>query len=158
MNLNKLFPLQKQLDEHILKEKGLHGQDLLDKKAVAILTELGEVLNELQVWKFWKENNSPRKEKMLEEYVDNIHFIISIAIDHGVTEHEYTQPIEHIDINKLVLAIANMISRLPHGQKIEELLNYYIFFGYKLGFTEQQVIDAYLEKNKINHRRQQNGY
>src|SRR5690625_7839564 len=78
MNLNKLFPLQKQLDEHILKEKGLHGQNLLDKKAVAILTELGEVLNELQIWKFWKENNYPRKKKMLEEYVDNIHFIISI--------------------------------------------------------------------------------
>src|SRR5699024_9188223 len=124
MNLNKLFPLQKQLDEHIVKEKGLEGQDLLDKKILALQVELGELANEFRGFKFWSENQEPnvlsykcsecgftRKENidcpladehyefymigfnpLLEEYVDCLHFILSIGNDLGEFEYE---PKEH---------------------------------------------------------------
>jgi len=36
MDLTKLFKAQKELDERIVKEKGLEGQDLLDKKILAL--------------------------------------------------------------------------------------------------------------------------
>lgn len=39
MNLEKLFATQKKLDERIVKEKGLQGQDLLDKKILALQVE-----------------------------------------------------------------------------------------------------------------------
>ncbi|GAA0415215.1 hypothetical protein GCM10008934_02680 [Virgibacillus salarius] len=46
MNLDKLFPIQKELDTRIEREKGLEGQDLLDKKILALQVELGELANE----------------------------------------------------------------------------------------------------------------
>lgn len=46
MNLKHLFETQSKLDDAILDKKGLHGVDLLDKKILALLTELGELANE----------------------------------------------------------------------------------------------------------------
>src|SRR5690625_3159189 len=64
MNLQKLFKAQKQLDDHIVKEKGLEGQDLLDKKTLALQVELGELANEWQMFKFWKEDQKANTEVM----------------------------------------------------------------------------------------------
>ncbi len=56
MNWELLFQSQKQLDDHIEKEKGLQGQDLLDKKILALQVELGELANEWRWFKFWSNN------------------------------------------------------------------------------------------------------
>src|SRR5690606_38322929 len=60
MNLSKLFKIQKQLDERIVREKGLEGQDLLDKKILALMVELGELANEWRGFKFWSKDQEPR--------------------------------------------------------------------------------------------------
>ena len=79
MNLQKLFEAQKKLDDHIRKEKGLEGQDLLDKKILALQVELSELANELpEVFKFWS-NKKNNYKKALEEYCDCLHFILSIG-------------------------------------------------------------------------------
>src|SRR5699024_4388479 len=80
MNLNKLFPLQKQLDEHIVKEKGLEGQDLLDKKILALQVELGELEFYPEKWSHC-EGTGIEGGRVLEEYVDCLHFILSIGND-----------------------------------------------------------------------------
>src|SRR5690554_4670233 len=59
MNLTKLFELQRKLDEHIIKEKGLEGEDLLPKKILALQVELGELANEWRGFKFWSEDQEP---------------------------------------------------------------------------------------------------
>jgi len=65
MDLSKLFKAQKELDDHINKAKGLEGQDLLDKKILALLVELGELANEERSWKFWSENREPSKGRLV---------------------------------------------------------------------------------------------
>nr|QRZ17780.1 dUTP diphosphatase [Virgibacillus sp. AGTR] len=57
MNLNKLFPIQKELDTRIEREKGLEGQNLLDKKILALQVELGELANEWRGFKFWSKDH-----------------------------------------------------------------------------------------------------
>src|SRR5690625_3524767 len=107
MNLQKLFDAQKKLDDHIRKEKGLEGQDLLDKKILALQVELGELAQEWRGFKFWSEDREPRYETVEiyvhgydgpgqstrasieeyqrwpieEEYVDCLHFLLSIGND-----------------------------------------------------------------------------
>src|SRR5699024_4010136 len=49
MNLSKLLNIQKELDEHIVKEKGLEGQYLLDKKILALQDERG---NQMRYFEF----------------------------------------------------------------------------------------------------------
>lgn len=56
MELKELFEMQKKLDEHIIEEKGLEGQDLLPKKILALQVELGELANEWRGFKFWSED------------------------------------------------------------------------------------------------------
>src|SRR5699024_8406905 len=193
MNLNTLFIKQKQLDEHIVNEKGLHGQDLLKKKTVALICELYECVNEARFFKFWSEdqesnvaclhckgtgfchhsgfadpmnpcsycNGYPENiNPLLEEYADVIHFALSIANDLGYTEHKYIHT-EGTDLNDLVLGITNIATIIPQSREthhISTLINNVIQLGYQLGFTEDDVLNAYDSKNKENHRRQETNY
>lgn len=199
MNLQKLFEAQKKLDEHIIREKGLEGQDLLDKKILALQVELGELANEWRGFKFWSENQEPREFKtfvcpackgtgkhykpitwdcrgcsgtgiktkenpLLEEYVDCLHFILSIGLEH----EEYLDPTEYqgyVNENDDIDEQFNQVFRSISFYEIHrDEANYYetacqlIGLGEMLGFTWEQVEQAYFKKNKINHQRQESGY
>ena len=177
MNLNCLFKHQKSLDDRIVKEKQLEGQDLFKKKIVALICELYEMTNEGRWFKFWSDNQTPNvnvwktemkhgkpqpviKNMLLEEYVDVIHFTLSIANDLDYTNHEYIKTQPH-DLNDLVIGITNAITVLsasPNHDLMQSIFNNIITLGYQLGFTEKEVIAAYHNKNKVNHERQENGY
>lgn len=172
MNLNPLFTKQKTLDEHIVNEKGLYGQDLLKKKTVALICELYEMTNEGRWFKFWSENQKPNTKEsltawgepyrnpLLEEYADVIHFSLSIANDLGYTEHKYIHT-EGTDLNNLVLGITSVATIIPQSRSkrhISTLINNVIQLGYQLGFTEKDVLNAYDSKNKTNYDRQKSGY
>jgi len=61
MNLQNLFELQKQLDEHIEKKHPRkEGEDRLSKKILALQVELGELSNEWRGFKFWSNDQEPR--------------------------------------------------------------------------------------------------
>jgi dimeric dUTPase (all-alpha-NTP-PPase superfamily) len=96
---------------------------------------------------------------LLEEYVDTVHFTISLANDLGYTEHEYKDP-GHMDMNDLVLGLTQMMTTIPYAKEpqIGKVYNYVIKYGYLLGFDEEAVREAYFAKNEINHARQTNGY
>src|SRR5690606_40144391 len=97
MNLSKLFEMQRKLDEKILERfPHLRNEDLLPKKILALQVELGELCNCWRGFKFWSHDQKPRTVKrienrkhrqnpLLEEYVDCLHFILSIAIELGYT-------------------------------------------------------------------------
>src|SRR5690625_5804429 len=89
MNLTKMFKIQKELDERIVKEKDLKGVDLLDKKILSLQVELGELANELpEVFKFWS-NKKNNYKKALEEYCDCLHFILSIGNEIDIKQWDY---------------------------------------------------------------------
>lgn len=131
-------------------------------------------MNEARFFKFWSEDQRPNTldsklstngkvvvyNPLLEEYVDCLHFTLSIANDLGVHEYKYIET-EPQDLNKLVLGITNLATIIPMSREphhVKSLLNNIIAFGYQLGFDENTVIEAYHEKNKENYERQENGY
>lgn len=173
MNLQKLFEIQAELDKRIVENKWLQGQDLLDKKILALQVELGELANELpEYFKFWS-NKKNNYKKALEEYCDCLHFILSIGNDLGVNEISDRHGITKINGSKTdqltyqFLAISHNATDLYNTNKqAKELVpdHYSVIFkhllkiGELLGFTWKQIEQAYLDKNKINHERQENGY
>ncbi|MEN2465931.1 dUTP diphosphatase [Ornithinibacillus sp. JPR2-1] len=204
MNLNELFELQRKLDEHIVKEKGLEGQDLLPKKILALQVELGELCQEWRGFKFWSKNQKPNMliehlcptcdttgydkigpehydymtpcpecygtEKLgetnplLEEYVDCLHFILSIGLELGFEKvkpylvHKKTALTMFGVIFKEISKFS-VVSGREHKQfYYGEILSNFIGLGKTLGFTGEQIEQAYLEKNKVNHERQREGY
>jgi len=170
MNLVKLFELQRQLDEHIEKEHPRQeGEDRLSKKILALQVELGELANELpEVFKFWS-NKKNNREKALEEFCDGLHFLLSVGL-------EITEP-GMIDLKRFNLEKADNItdqflwlmddvtdlynSLYNDGNSklaYEFLLLRFIHLGEMLGFTWNEVEEAYMQKNAENHARQERGY
>jgi dimeric dUTPase (all-alpha-NTP-PPase superfamily) len=170
LNLNELFEIQAKLDAHIEKEHPRQpGEDRLAEKILALQVELGELANELpEVFKFWS-NKKNNYEKALEELVDCLHFILSIGLELETTniviDSDYTgadTTETFIFAFETVIELANSIrdgNKSYIYQVYEELFNLFVGLGEKyLGFTWEQVEKAYLDKNKINHERQEYGY
>lgn len=156
MNLLELLPKQAKLDEYIGKSKNIDMANYKQERIIALQVEFNELLNEIPfLFKYWS-NKKMDREKALEEYVDGLHFILSIGNDIGIEQYEYEAPKVH-DMKRLARGINNMISRL-NKDSYKELVDHYILFGEKLGFTEKEIINAYMEKNKENFRRQDNNY
>jgi dimeric dUTPase (all-alpha-NTP-PPase superfamily) len=161
MNLEKLFELQKELDSRILNQHNLQEKPLLQKKVLALQVELGELANETRCFKFWSIKEPSTAEVILEEYVDCLHFLLSIGIEKGYKDiHIDVKHVEYpltdqflnlyIDVNDFVIC-SSMDQYLT---LFEDFLN----LGLNLGFTEEQIEAAYLKKNLTNHERQDNGY
>lgn len=176
MNLIKMFEMQQALDNHILDEHPeLKGQDNLDWKVLAFQVELGECANEWRGFKKWSNNQEPRLRKsrapymdiddadfynpLLEEYVDGLHFVLSIGLELKVTEVS-DEPIKSLTLTDQFNGIFNTASTLAIGFKhtYDDLLGAYIGLGEMLGFTQAHIEEAYMAKNAINHERQNNGY
>lgn len=159
MNLNSLFPLQEKLDNHIVEKHELEDKKLILEKKNALNCELWECANESRVFKFWS-NKGIDREALKEEYVDVIHFLISIANELGYEKHVY-KDIPIMDLNRLFNGISNMITMIPTNKEKEhlsKLFNHVIKLGYQLDFTESDVIEAYHSKHEENYERQANGY
>ena len=166
MNLNNLFKKQAKLDAYIIAKKGLEGQDLLPNTILALLVELGECANEWRGFKHWSEDKEPRTEKLLVEYVDCLHFILSIGNTLDVPkDHPYSTYDDDGDIVDQFQTCFNDISAfMMDGLLINdyyhflELIRDFGSLGLMLGFTWEQIEAAYNAKWEINKQRQENGY
>lgn len=177
MNLRKLFEMQRVLDERIVKEKGLEGKDLLPQKILALQVELGECANEWRGFKFWSKDQQPRYEKksiafadpggpfehvgypLLEEYIDCLHFILSIALHDENYKLYYPENYKFENVNEAFNNVFNQISRLQYNiENWRYVIDSFLELGNMLGFTWEQIETAYLDKNKVNHQRQDTGY
>ena len=81
--LNEMRRLQRKLDTRVKKENDIPADANLNiEKFLALKTELFELANEIESFKYWKKNKN--KTNQLEEACDVLHFILSIAIDNRV--------------------------------------------------------------------------
>lgn len=159
MDFKKLKEIQKKLDAYIGESKKIKMENYKIERIIALQVEFNELLNELPfLFKYWT-NKKMNREKALEEYIDGLHFILSIGNDFGIDAYKYTKPTNpntH-DMRRLALGINNMIGRL-RKDSYKELLDHYLLFGEKLGFTHEEIENAYMDKNKVNYERQEQGY
>lgn len=193
MNLTKLFEMQRVLDERIVKEKGLEDQDLLPQKILALQVELGECANEWRGFKYWSKDQDPRYTKtsiafadpggpfeytthpLLEEYIDCLHFILSIGNEIGYYYEDDVRYFHEHNIkayqssdglvakfNEVFAAIHEFSSENVNPEDSFELYEevgiHFLSLGLQLSFTWEQIEAAYMSKNETNHKRQDTGY
>lgn len=112
---------------------------------------------------------------LLEEYVDGLHLILEAGLDllemrlvsrlpeeveakENATEATIEQ--QYKTILSLALQLDTAVAlygNLVYFRYVS-LFTHYMALGQMLGFTEQEIHDAYLVKNEINHERQENNY
>ncbi|WP_078555439.1 dUTP diphosphatase [Bacillus alkalicellulosilyticus] len=161
MNLQALFTMQKELDDRIMREHQLLGKDVLLEKILALEVELGELANETRCFKYWSQKPPADRDVILEEYVDGIHFILSIGLTIGYTDVTYNQVASTdrlVTSFQLVFDDITKFNQERSRERFEVLFQSYMNLGIALGFTEDEIEKAYNQKNEVNHLRQDEGY
>ncbi|WP_431810828.1 dUTP diphosphatase [Lysinibacillus capsici] len=100
---------------------------------------------------------------LLEEYVDCLHFILSIGLEINTKTTVDWDDIEFFetDITEQFIEITSRILELRSWESSNTwagLFSEFYVLGKMLGFTWDEVETAYFTKNAENHRRQTNGY
>lgn len=107
---------------------------------------------------------------LLEEYVDCLHFILSIgneleienivAIEQLLKFESYENRKVQFVFEKLYLEVSLMLddTKSVAIEYYPYAFQWFLELGWLLGFTWQQIEQAYYEKNKTNFERQKNGY
>ncbi|MBM7620532.1 dimeric dUTPase (all-alpha-NTP-PPase superfamily) [Bacillus tianshenii] len=162
MGLKELYKMQKELDSKIEEQHGLVNMDLVDRKILALLVELGELANETRCFKFWSVKPASEQSVVLEEYVDGVHFLLSVGLTLGYTSdipREVGTRTESLNEQFLILYDLISMFRLEKQEEpFQVLFATYMELGEMLGFSWDEVVAAYMEKNLVNHKRQQQGY
>lgn len=101
---------------------------------------------------------------LLEEYVDVLHFVLSIG-NHHLTEEEKSYEIYDMILPSVTHQFTELLmvdwSRSDDtcgAYRYNTGLKMFVALGEMLGFTWEEIEQAYLDKNKINHERQVTGY
>ncbi|AGR46684.1 nucleoside triphosphate pyrophosphohydrolase [Bacillus phage Basilisk] len=181
INLKELFDIQKTLDAHIAEKRGLvlTERTSLMKRFFAGIVEFTECANDHQEsFKDWKPNNKP-KPTTLEEYVDGLHFILSsgnnlaaagLIIDPTTIDYlpivlEFNEETGQDEIVMSYFTNAIALELELYGglqQKMHDYLDEdyhalvctYLGLANQIGFTPEEIVAAYLDKNKENFARQ----
>lgn len=120
------------------------------------------------------------KNPMLIEYVDCLHFILSIGLEdakrYGETYPIYYkfESIEAIKYESIIEQFNYSFSQISYfmdcacqcemgtetevDEQYETIFRIFLGLGEMLGFTREQIEQAYYEKNEVNHERQNTGY
>lgn len=161
MNWRTLFNMQRELDNYILAQHDLKDENVFDKKVLALLVEVGELANETRCFKYWSVKPASEKSIIAEEYVDGIHFILSLGLELGLDQYQPDNLENSEDLTALFHQVFRTISELKEEKTVKvykQLFDTYIKLGEKLGFSANDIKNAYADKNKINFERQNQGY
>ena len=153
--------MQKELDERIRKEHKLVNANLMEEKMLAFQVELGELANETRCFKYWSLKPASSREVILEEYVDGIHFLLSIGIDLNKTDVTVAPLESNVNLTKQFVILFELSSRFSKTKNAEDfisLFQQYLLLGKQLNFTTVEIEEAYIGKNQVNHQRQSEGY
>jgi dimeric dUTPase (all-alpha-NTP-PPase superfamily) len=180
LDLAKLFKVQKVLRERIIEQHDLCEQELLPNLICALNVEVAELANETRCFKHWSVKPPSPREVILEEFVDVLHFLLEVGLsefeEYGQRYQIYmflntnSQSIEHTSLTEQINSMFTEIGILNDSlfencytaNSVEDsynnLFRLFIGLGNMLGFTWDEIEQAYLVKNAINHKRQNQGY
>ena len=163
--IKEMLQMQAKLDESIMKEYGLTEIDE-ENLRMAILDEVGELTHELKGnWCWWKKTQAQvDNDKVLGELVDIFHFVLSYQNHFNGGENRI---LNYLMLNGNSDNILNLL--MTNKYKLSETLTdlatwnshkmeRLVAISEYLGFTIEQVYEAYVDKNKINYQRLKEGY
>lgn len=162
MDWMSLYNMQEKLDTYIEENHNLTGENLFNKKYLALLVELGELANETRSFKFWSLKPRNHMAVILEEYVDGIHFILSLGLDKG---YRFQSKISNVENNltetdqfNQVFEKCIMFNKNQTEENYEALFESFLQLGLMIGIDEDTIYEAYMKKNEENFSRQNEGY
>ena len=159
--LSDLYKKQKELDLEIAKNHNVTYQFTRNKRTLALLVELGEFANATRTFKYWSNKGPESKERVLDEFADGLHFILSLGIDQGFEVDSIEVEDDEDSLTDTLLKTYELTSIFYSCQTQPNYLMVFISYLrclFKLGFSWEEARDAYYLKLKENHVRQESNY
>ncbi len=170
-DLKEMLLQQEKLDQYIYHKNDVEDvSDIFKEKIIALEVELSEFANEVRFFKYWQDKEV-NKEKALFEYVDSLHFFLSLFNDYGVTAeaiNDYLSEYQEENKDNSFLNIYAHAKRWALTLMVDKereshlslmiAFNYFMNLGKKLNFEREDILRAYKEKRMKNYERQEVGY
>src|SRR5699024_6622427 len=154
MNWASLYDMQQKLDTYIIETHQLENESLFDERMLALLVELGELANETRCFKFWSHKKANERDVILEEYVDNIHFILSVGLTTDL-RYESKEPVQPTN-NSLTSqsqrssTACRVFNKKRRKETYQTMFDSSLRIRLSLGFSTKDIQHAYLKKNENN--------
>lgn len=159
-----LLEMQEKFDSKLRVDKGISDEEWGSDEfgamhGTALYVEKAEIVNEcFDLWKYWK-SKKVNFERILDEGIDCIHFLMLVANKYELDSDKVAQCIdEGLESIKGEVVDEKFVASFTIVQSFEmniaillRILNHY-------GFTEQDIIEQYKRKNAINFERLESGY
>lgn len=161
INIDRILELQKQLDNNIHTKHNINPKEVFEKRRLALIVEVCEMINVNRCFKFWSLKKDYEKQVLGDEFVDCLHFILSISLHFNLDQTEYEIKDVVYDDNELTLKVLYLISlagKIESKDDCKKFIIQLFELAFTFGFTAQDIIDFYIKKNQVNFKRQQDNY
>ena len=159
--LKEMYQKQFELDQEIASNHHISYKETKDKRLLALLVELGEFANATRTFKFWSFKPSESKERVLDEFADGLHFLLSLGLAYNFRLDSIEVEKSTDDLTGAILNSYHHINEFYNDRSLDKYAK--MFEGYLkilalLGYTWQDAYDAYFLKLEENHHRQETNY
>lgn len=157
INITAMKKIQKKVDKTITEKSGTPD---LWHLYFAMLTEVFEFYNEIGEWKWWKHNHQIDKEKVLEEAADVYAFGLSYF--NIINENSFEDNLEkglaiiNEEEGDVIKSIASSLMDVKLTPEVLLLLVTHSVL--ELGYTIEELEEAYYKKSQKNIQRQKENY
>ena len=162
--LPTLLEKQRELDDYIMRERGLTHDETIEQRKLAFVVELAELAQEWRGFKYWSDNQQP-SDKMLEEYVDVLHFALSLHNFYGgdtdFTSSSVKSTTEKWSGDKpypLIVFLSIINHNYDYSWNSGVTLYMVLVISIRLDLQVDDILKEYDRKYQINIERQNNGY
>lgn len=161
IDLNELFDAQAKLDEEIANKHNITYFTTRNKRILSLFVELGELANSTRCFKYWSNKPSETIERVLDEYVDGLHFFLSLGIDIKTDKkvYHYTKHKNNLtDQILLTYQALNIFNKKQNEMSFIRAFQCFINIIPLLNVNWPKVKKAYYKKLDENYVRQANNY
>ena len=153
----EMLKMQEALDNSFLQYMGNDKLDI-EKVRMALFDELGEVNHEMKAeWCYWKKSQKPvDRDKLKEELSDVWHFALTLHRlfnDYNFSISKYNKVEKLYRAQKCWFDILKVVA-----DGYVNVLYHTMILTERLGFTFDEIYQAYIDKNKENYERMKRGY
>ena len=161
IDLTNLYLKQAELDACIAENHHVSYETTRERRILALLVEIGEFANATRCFKYWSNKPSEAQDIVLDEYVDGLHFFLSLGIDIKTKEKKYNHTKHADNLTKQVLEtyrLASIFYKKQDEKSYIKAFQAFINITVLLKVRWSTIEKAYYKKLGENYHRQDTNY
>lgn len=161
VDLTEFYILQENLDKEIALKHNISYASTRCERTLALFVEISEFANASRCFKYWSNKPSESKERLLDEFADGLHFILSLGVDINIKNKIFRLLDLKLNCSETFLKLYQDISKFSLTYLEEDYINMmetFLSLIFAFNFEMLDLSKAYLKKLNINYKRQENNY